>query len=270
MVRSDPPMVSSFIAELTRRLKGQGPSLALPLTWIEQQLSESGLTIEQVIQSENQQQAADQLSISNSIGSLRFLGAMDWRKFVETMSIVEQTLREDPAGTYSRMDFATRDQYRHVVEKIAKGSPLSENEVAQAAIRLAGECRGATNSDGRESHVGFYLIDKGLGELERLAGVCLSFTETLRKAIHRFPLAFYLGTICIITAIFTGYSAHGSSFQGITRSLAVVYRYNSAFVCKPAGDCPGKLAYDPHCSAPSPSSNGLLQGNSTRNRPHWS
>ena len=76
--------------------------MALPLTWIEQRLSESGLTIEQLVQSENQQQAADQVSISNSIGSLRFLGAMDWREFVETMSVVEQMLREDPAESTAR------------------------------------------------------------------------------------------------------------------------------------------------------------------------
>ena len=74
MVRSKPPMVSSFVAELTRRLQGQGPSLALPLTWIEQQLSESSLTIDQLIQSENQQQAADQLSISNSYRQPPFPG----------------------------------------------------------------------------------------------------------------------------------------------------------------------------------------------------
>ena len=74
MVRSDPPMVSSFVAEFTRRLQGQSPALALPLTWIEQRLSEFGLTIEQSVHSENRQQAADQVSISNSIGSLRFLG----------------------------------------------------------------------------------------------------------------------------------------------------------------------------------------------------
>ena len=86
MARSNPPLVSSFVAEFARRLQGQSPALALPLTWIEQRLSESGLTIEQLVQSENQQQAADQVSISNSIGSLRFLGAMDWREFVETMS----------------------------------------------------------------------------------------------------------------------------------------------------------------------------------------
>src|ERR1700709_1535671 len=36
MARSGPPMVSSFVAELTRKLQGKGPSLALPLNWIEQ------------------------------------------------------------------------------------------------------------------------------------------------------------------------------------------------------------------------------------------
>ena len=93
MARSNPPMARSFVAELARRLHGHGPALALPLTWIEQRLSESGLTIEELVRSETQQQAADQVSMSNSIGSLSFLGAMDWREFVETMSMVEQTLR---------------------------------------------------------------------------------------------------------------------------------------------------------------------------------
>jgi cyclic beta-1,2-glucan synthetase len=99
MARSNPPMSSAFVAELARRLQGQSPALALPLTWIEQQLAESGLTIERSIQAENQQQAADQVSIGNSIGSLRFLGAMDWRELVEQQSVVEQTLREIPAGS---------------------------------------------------------------------------------------------------------------------------------------------------------------------------
>lgn len=203
MARSKPPMVSSFIAEFTRRLKGQGPSLALPLTWIEHQLSESGLSIEQLVQSENQQQAADQLSISNSIGSLRFLGTMDWRQFVETMSAVDQTLCEDPADVYGRMDFVTRDQYRHVVEKIAKTSPLTENEVACIAISLAGKCAGEVGGDDRKNHVGFYLMDKGLAILEKTACAHLSYIEKMRKKIHRYPLPFYLGTIGVLTAIFT-------------------------------------------------------------------
>ena len=160
----------------------------MPLTWIEQRLSESGLTIEQLVQSENQQQAADQVSMSNSIGSLRFLGAMDWREFVETMSIVEQTLREDPGGVYGKMDFATRDRYRHVVEKIAKSSPLSESEVARQAIQLAHEGAARKGGDDRAAHVGFYLIDEGLAQLERMAEVRLSSAEVLRKVSRRFPL----------------------------------------------------------------------------------
>ena len=86
MARANPPLSSAFVAEFARRLQGQSPSLALPLTWLEQRLAEYGLTIEQLVQSESQNQAADQVSISNSIGSLRFLGAMDWREFVETLS----------------------------------------------------------------------------------------------------------------------------------------------------------------------------------------
>ena len=147
MARSSPPMVSSFVAEFTRRLQGQSPALALPLTWIEHRLAESGLTIERLVQSEHQQQAADQVSISNSIGSLRFLGAMDWREFVETLSVVDQGLREDAGGVYGRMDFATRDHYRHAVEKIAKSSPLSEDSVAREAIQLARE-----SAAGKGSH----------------------------------------------------------------------------------------------------------------------
>jgi hypothetical protein len=137
MARSDPPMSTPFISEFVRRLQGQNPALVLPLTWIEQRLSESNQTITRLIQYGNQQQAADQVSISNSIGSLRFLGVLDWREFVESMSHVEQVLLEDPAAAYALMDFATRDNYRHVIEKIAKKSPFSEIEVARKSIDLA-------------------------------------------------------------------------------------------------------------------------------------
>jgi len=204
MARSNPPMVSSFIAELTRRLQGHNPALALPLSWIEQRLSESGLTIEQLVRSENQKQAADQVSISNSIGSLRLLGAIDWHEFVETMSIVEHALSGDPADVYGKMDFITRDRYRHVVERIAKSSPCSESEVALKAIQLAKEGAVKKDGDDRTAHVGFYLIDDGSAQLERIAGVRLSIVDVLRKVNHRFPLLLYGGTILLITLIFAG------------------------------------------------------------------
>jgi hypothetical protein len=205
MARSSPPMTTPFISEFARRLQGQSPALALPLTWIEQRLSESGLTIEQLVRSANQQQAADQVSISNSIGSLRFLGTMDWREFVETTSVVEQTLREDPGGAYGKMDFATRDRYRHVIEKIAKSSRLSEADVARAAIQLARNAASIKQgADDRTAHVGCYLVDKGLPQLELAAGMRLSISEALRKTAGKCPLLLYLGAIMLITAILTG------------------------------------------------------------------
>jgi len=222
MARSSPPMVSSFVAEFARRLQGQSPALALPLTWIEQQLSESGLTIEQLVQSENQQQAADQVSISNTIGSLRFLGAMDWREFVETMSVVEQTLREDPSGVYGRMDFATRDRYRHAVEKVAKSSRLPEADVARSAVQLAHEALTRKGGEDRAAHVGFFLIDKGLPQLARTANIRPSVSGTFHGIVRHFPLSVYLGAILLITLLFTTSllaKAHAGGFHGWTLAL---------------------------------------------------
>jgi len=222
MARSNPPLVSSFIAEITRRLQGQGPALSLPLTWLEQRLSECGQTIRQLVQAENQQQAADQVSMSNSIGSLRFLGAMDWQEFVESMSVVDQTLRKDPGDVYSKMDFSTRDRYRHVVEKIAKHSRFSESEVARTAIGLAHEGADGNGGDDRAAHVGFYLIDKGLPQLEQALEVRLSLSEHLQRWSRRFPLLLYLGTITLMTAIFVGgflAKAHVGALPGWTIAL---------------------------------------------------
>jgi cyclic beta-1,2-glucan synthetase len=203
MARSDLPMASAWVAEFSRRLQGQSSALALPLTWIEQRLAESGQTIAQMVQLENQQQAADQVSISNSIGSLRFIGAVDWREFVESMSIVEQTLREDPGRVYIEMDFATRDRYRHVVEDLSKRSAIKEETVARQAVELAKKSRSRKGSHDRTAHVGFYLIDKGLVELEQAAQVHPPPLERIQRSICRSPLCLYLGLILLLTGFFT-------------------------------------------------------------------
>ena len=203
MARSNPPMVSSFVAELVRRLQGHGHALALPLTWIEQRLAESSQTIEQLVRSETQQQAADQVSISNTIGSLRFLEAMDWRVFVESMSFVEQILREDSGDAYRQMDFATRDRYRHVIARLANRSPLAEAEVARAAIGLAHQIAAASGESDRRAHVGFYLIDRGLPQLERAIAYRLPVFARMRRSIGRASLFYYLNAILLMTAIFS-------------------------------------------------------------------
>ncbi|HRC72703.1 MAG TPA: glucoamylase family protein [Candidatus Competibacter sp.] len=203
MARSNPPLSSAFVAELVRRLRGQSATLALPLSWIEQHLADLGLTIEQSVQAEAQRQAANQVSVSNSIGSLRALGAMDWREFVETLSAVEHILRDDPSGVYGKMDFATRDCYRHVVEKLAKNSRLSEAEVARHAVYLAQEQVARSHRGDRAAHVGYYLVAAGLSELERKVQARFHTAEALIRRGRQFPFLLYLGAMALMTAVFT-------------------------------------------------------------------
>ena len=227
MARSNPPMVSSFVAELARRLQGQSAALALPLTWIEQRLSESGLTIEHLVQQENQEQARDQVSIGNTIGSLRFLGAMDWREFVESMSAVEKALREDPGGVYGRMDFATRDRYRHVVEELARRGDADEGDVARKAVELAREAaHGLGAEDDRAAHVGYYLVDKGRRRLESSTGAGVSWPEKLRRTTRRISVPLYLGCVAAITAAITAVllasALHEEPSTAVLAALAIL------------------------------------------------
>ncbi|TBU97986.1 cyclic beta 1-2 glucan synthetase [Stutzerimonas kirkiae] len=198
MARSAPPMTSSFVAELARRLQGQSAALILPLTWIEQTLVESGLGTERLVQLDAQLQAAEQVSISNSINSLRLLSATDWREFVESMSGVERVLREDPAGVYVRMDFATRDHYRHAVERLSRACRHSEEEVARAAIAL---CTSGPDDNPLMAHVGFYLVGGGIPILERQLGASLPLIERSRRLLRRAPLYFFLLPTILLTAL---------------------------------------------------------------------
>ncbi len=199
MARSNPPVTSAYVSELIRLLRGKGPDLAMALNWIERQLSESGLTSIELVNAENQKQAADQVSMSNSIASLRLMGAMDWREFVESHSIVEQTLREDSEGIYGSMDFSTRDRYRHVVESIAKKSVSSEYEVARIAINLAKENVLRTDGDNRTSHVGYYLIGRGVIQTKKLAKLHVTGIQKFRYMLQRNSFKVYLSFILLIT-----------------------------------------------------------------------
>ncbi len=201
MARSNPPMVSAFVSEFTRQLRGKGPDLALALSWIERQLSENGLSTAELVNEENQKQAADQVSMSNSIGSLRLLDAIDWRDFVEEQSVVEKILREDLDQVYGSMDFSTRDNYRHVVEHIAQKSHLSEPEVARLAITLAMAKEGVSEYDKECSHVGYYLVGKGLEETKRRAAMRETVFRRTQHALRRQGLKFYIGSIVLFTLL---------------------------------------------------------------------
>ncbi|MBS0266621.1 MAG: cyclic beta 1-2 glucan synthetase, partial [Planctomycetes bacterium] len=200
MARANPALSGAFLAELTRRLQGQSPHFAFANSWLEHRLSEQGLTIEHLVVTEGRDQAADQISMGNSISSLRFLCSNDWRTFVEQHSRVEQILRGDPTGAYALSDFATRDRCRHAIEKVARCSPLTEIEVARQAQQLAYTAAAERPHD-RTAHVGYYLIDEGRAQLECLTQVRLTIPNAAARLGRRIPLFLYLGSITLLTAL---------------------------------------------------------------------
>jgi cellobiose phosphorylase len=234
MVKENPPLSNAFIAEFASRMQGQGASLIFPITWLEHRVAEQGQSIETVFQQASQSQAADQVSIGNSIGSLRFLSAIEWRDFVETMSGVEHILRTDPAGIYPLMDFITRDQYRHAVEEIARQSPRTEDEVAREAVQLASDNLAkdgngdAGQSRSRTTHVGYFLVGRGREILEQSEQLRFTLGRQLRRLARRFPLPSYLGSIFITTAVITGIvtwcaARHGLGHWSLAASGALLF-----------------------------------------------
>ncbi len=225
MVKENPPLSVAFITEFVSRVEGQGSILSFPITWLEHRVAEQGQSIESIFQLTSQAQAADQVSIGNSIGSLRFLGAMEWRYFIETMSGVEDILRTDPAGVYRSMDFATRDRYRHAVEEIARLSTRSEHEVARHAVRLAlnhvvGDVGVGIDHElnmSRTTHVGYFLVGPGREALEEWALPHFRLRRSLRLFGRRFALPIYLASIILITATFTGILAVVAAHYGLGR-----------------------------------------------------
>lgn len=217
MARANPPLTGAFLAEMTRHLQGQSPYFALALSWLEQRVADLGFTTtECMIQADGQAQAADHVSMGNSINSLRFLGANDWREFVEAHSVVEQILRDDPAGVYAHMDFATRDHYRHVIEQVARRGPFAENDVARKAVQLAqaeaiaptaDEPRAPGNvedlSANRLAHVGYFLIGRGRSALERLTAMHSTLLMTMGRFGRENSLCLYLMCVLLLTVAIT-------------------------------------------------------------------
>lgn len=200
MARSNPPLSGAFLADLTRNLHGQNPSFAIVHSWLEHRLSDSGLSTEQLVLDEGQVQAAEQISVGNCITSLRFLSVHDWPQFVSCQSLVEQTLNRDPSGIYPRMDFQTRNRYRHAVEAIAKRSDVSEFDVSFRAIQLSeNEPTSGTNVHMR--HVGYYLVDEGRPVLEKLVQMRLTASVAFDKLRRTFPLSIYLSAVLFFTWI---------------------------------------------------------------------
>jgi len=140
-------------------------------------------------------------AVSNCIRSLWALDGLSWREFVESASVAEDLLRADPAGVYPRMDFETRDLYRHALEKLTKRSRLSEQEIARALLERAESVARAHGEAARESHIGFYLIGSGAREFRRRIQCTRLPLAWAGDLAELYPNAFYISGVAILTVL---------------------------------------------------------------------
>ncbi len=197
----------SFIAQLAARLRDGNRLMIFALEKIENILRREGETLEHLTHLEHDRQAAAQISVGNIITSMRLLSTLDWKDFFEKVSSVDRVLQNDPTGVYQRTDFATRDRYRHHIERIAKKTDAEEVEIAKRAVEFskqkAAENQKKNSETLRQTHVGYFLnTDEGLAQLEKYFGYKLRFREYFQRIFRSHPTFFYLTSIVSLTVSF--------------------------------------------------------------------
>ena len=191
----------AFVDHLLQRMREYGPGAAAPRKLLEERLSRMGTTVEQAVRAEHQRRAMNHVSMGNSVTSLRLCSTIDWNDYVEDASVIEQVLRRDPAGAYARMDFTSRDLYRHAVEALAEPSGEAQVRVALRAVESARQAAETPGVDARRSHVGYHLVGGGRRELEIDVASHPPAIRRFQRALLAHATLCYLGSITLITGL---------------------------------------------------------------------
>jgi len=193
-----PTFSASARVQLFQRLRDQDPTVSPALRLIETFFVSQGIDTEELVRSEHQRQAVMNVTIRNVITSMRLVSWFDWNQFVESVSLVNNELREG-SGDFATMDFATRDRYRHEVEQLAKSSGKSEIEVARSALAMSEAARtGATTASSaatRTGDPGYYLIAEGRPTFERALRAHPSLLKRGRRRFLRHATASYIACL---------------------------------------------------------------------------
>lgn len=148
-----------FIEYMSYKLRQFG-KIGYPfLNILEEQVNKMGVDISDVIKKEHFDIAVKKVSIGNSITSIKNIQRINFIEIFESINQVDDILKEDPANVYDNMDYKTKIYYRNTIEEISKKTKISEIYIAKKCLELA------TGKKGKESHIGYYLIDNGKNKL---------------------------------------------------------------------------------------------------------
>lgn len=198
-----PDNSTAYVERLLYRMRELGSDATPLVNWFNRVLSREDISMDGLAHLEHQKQAIYQVSMGHAITSIRFLAEENWPRFFEEISPVQKMLELDPSGIYPRMDFESRDKYRHLVEKVARSFQVSELVVARKLLDRAKERFEGPNAE--FAHIGFDLFGAGYSELEieleKEWGRIRRFWCGVKRSLRNKPHEFYLGGIFLTTLL---------------------------------------------------------------------
>ena len=159
----------AFLVQLIHRLRDRGATAESLLTRVDQLLTASGKIAEGSVHDEQERQVAANATVRNIITSMRHMSDVDWSEIFERVNLVDGVLAEGCA--FGAMDFPTRNMYRSAIEELARGSKLSELEIARRAVQTGVQTGSeAPELDPRQTDPGYHLCAGGRVKFETAIG----------------------------------------------------------------------------------------------------
>ena len=185
-----------FIEYLSYRLNQYGKKSSPYLKILEEQVEKTGTTISEIIKKEHFDIALKKLSIGNCIKSIKDIQRINFTEIFEEINGVEEILKKDPADVYDKMTYQTKEYYRNKIKELSQKTKVSEIYIASKVLGLSNKNK--ENEDRRKSHVGYYIIGKGILDLKKELNIRTNICDYPMKKAR-----IYVSTIIILTSVFT-------------------------------------------------------------------
>jgi cyclic beta-1,2-glucan synthetase len=184
----------TFAVQLVQRLRDHDPRVTPAVVWLERRLSAEGTTADELVYGEHARQGAASVTVRNIITSMRMASEVDWTEQFESVSLVDDVLRS--GSDFASMDFSTRNLYRSAIEDLARGSDLTELEIADAALRAAAEAE----QGARARDPGYHLISEGRRRFEATIGFRPPLRSRFSRGSARMGISGYVGGVMLVAA----------------------------------------------------------------------
>ena len=208
-----------FLAQMAQRMQnrratGDGRNQTLFQNWLHSVLPDlADMQAQQIVD-----QAADNLSVSNAVNSLRAIGDADWPDIIARTSAMLRLMLTSPE--FEAEHATTRDQTLHAIERLARCSGCSELVVAQTLLDLMHRSGDANSVTSVAYH---WLHGAGRPELLRAIGLKERVALTWRFISRRMALPAYLGTLAgTLGMVVWLLLRHGAGASGADTSVALM------------------------------------------------